>query len=170
MEHFSESTYIEIRGHRRKVFKYCDNWVSASGILFYKIINNECYLLLIKYNDLKCDRYDDFGGCIDQCDQSIYDAMIRECQEETNGVINKYIIDKYLQKDYDLHHNKYSRYLGFLKQVDNDFFPDTSVFGNLEIHDNLKRIVQWIKYSKDINLPYRLKDTVNFFDTLIKID
>jgi len=72
----------------RKVFYIGDKIVSAAGCLFYKKVNNDIYLLLIKYEDPNWPLLDDFGGKVDIIDNTIEDTIIRELREETNNIIN----------------------------------------------------------------------------------
>ena len=125
-----------------------DNSISACGCLFYKIYNNELYLLLISYADPKWPKLDDFGGQIDSDDNSVLDAIIRETSEESNNLISEKIIKKLLiNNKYETFYNKTSKYYNFAIKVDNDFFHDTKVFGVLEKTDNIKRTISWYKYN-----------------------
>ena len=70
-----------------------ENSISACGCLFYKIIDNQVELLLIKYKDPSWPLLDDFGGVIDTTDISVHQAMVREVSEETNTVISESILN-----------------------------------------------------------------------------
>ena len=70
------------------------NTMSAAGCLFYKKINDTIELLLISYDDPKWNNFDDFGGQVDDKDETIYDKIIRETQEETNNIIDKFYLQK----------------------------------------------------------------------------
>jgi 8-oxo-dGTP pyrophosphatase MutT (NUDIX family) len=141
------------------------NTISACGCLFYKLVEGELYLLLITYADPEWSRYDDFGGKIDLTDASVMDAIIRETSEETNHIINKKILRKC---DYDEFYNRQSKYYSILIEVDDDFYPDTSIFGEYENTDKIKRTVDWHKYNDcKNNLAYRLlnnKKLIKFLD------
>lgn len=141
------------------------NTISACGCLFYKVVNGDLYLLLISYTDPEWDRLDDFGGKIDTTDVSVIDAIIRETSEESNDIINGDIIQRC---DYYEFYNRQSKYYSIVIEVDDDFFPDTTVFGDFERADRLGRTVNWYKYDeyKD-NLAFRLlnnKKLIEFFD------
>jgi hypothetical protein len=141
------------------------NTISACGSLFYKLVDGILYLLLITYADPEWSRYDDFGGKIEFTDASVIDAIIRETSEETNDIINKKILRKC---DYDDFYNRQSKYYNILIEVDDDFFPDTTIFGEFENTDRIKRTVDWHKYDDcKNNLAHRLlnnKKLINFLD------
>jgi HD superfamily phosphodiesterase len=145
------------------------NNITACGCLFYKIKNSGLELLLIKYKSKDWPKLDDFGGKIDLEDESVESAMKREVSEETNGII---VLDK------DLHcysrkyfYNQKSKYYCCLIEVDEDFCNDTSIFGDLEITDNIERNVDWYNFSNiqyDLALRIFLCDDIMAF--LIKLN
>ena len=64
----------------RNTFYYNKNKndeIRAGGLLIYKIENNEIFLLLIENRGL----YEDIGGCSDINDDSIYETIIREVED-----------------------------------------------------------------------------------------
>ena len=105
--------------------------ISACGVLFYKVINNRVNLLLINYPER--EHFDDFGGKIDITDESLFHAMAREVKEESNNLITIDYLKTVIDKDTKTFYNKRSKYYIWLVKVDDTFFPDTSVFGNLEV-------------------------------------
>lgn len=141
------------------------NSISACGCLLYKIKNNKIELLLIKYENKNWPLLDDFGGQIDNTDKSVYDAMVREIEEETNNVITGKIISK--KKIVKTFYNHHSKYHLLLIQVD-DEYDDTSIFGDFEKTDNIKRTIDWYPY-KDVKnkIAFRLKikDLTDYFDS-----
>jgi 8-oxo-dGTP pyrophosphatase MutT (NUDIX family) len=147
------------------------NSISAGGCLFYKRNKQgEIELLLIKYKDPGWPRLDDLGGQIDKTDETILDAIIREASEETNHVITKNMMHNLLLKNYtQTFYNKKAKYFMLFIEVDDDFFPDTSVFGDLEVEDNIERTIKWYKY-QDIKseLAYRLSLNENLVKFLEK--
>lgn len=162
-----------------------ENNISACGCVFYRIKNKTLQLLLIKYESEDWPRLDDFGGQIDLNDENINQAMSRELAEESNYIIN---IDveksKFLEKTY--FYNKKSKYYFCAIYVDNYYYDDTTVFGDVETTDNIKRTIKWYNYSDlsigeidkgiitsfppkpgSLNLAYRLgtcKSFVEFLD------
>jgi len=152
----------------KKLYK---NTISASGCLFYKLVKGALYLLLISYDDPKWNKLDDFGGRIDKDDDSVLDTIIRETSEETNGLIKKKMI---VGHKHTIFYNKYSKYYGIAIEVPEDFFTDTSVFGNYEKTDNINRKIEWYEYSKNKSrLASRLlnnKDLILFLESKIDSD
>ena len=129
------------------------NTISAAGCLFRKGDKG----LLIKYRDPGWPKLDDFGGQVDHGDASPLETIIREVVEETNGVISRQMMVDMLALGYKTHYNNYSKYYGVIIDVPDDFFQDTSVFGEIELVDNIYRTVNWYNFSevKD-SLCYRL--------------
>lgn len=148
---------------RRRIFNYDDiskstvnrasykNKISAGGCLFYKIVSNEVKLLLIKYNDeTNKKELEDFGGKFEEKDSSLIDGIMREVSEETNNLINEDIIYNELKQnlnEINIFYNKTSYYYLILIKVDDNFFTDTLVFGDIELHNNIKRVIIWYDYN-----------------------
>jgi len=168
----------------RKVFNYDDfteskivpanklgtyhNTISACGCLF----KNNDRLLLIKYEDPKWPNLDDFGGQVDNDDESPFDTIIRETFEETNGAISKKIVKNFLdKKKYTAFYTGKSKYFCTVFEVDDDFIEDTSVFGTVETADNIKRTIDWYTISEAKNkLSNRLKFNADIMKFLEKIN
>lgn len=137
------------------------NTISACGCLFYHI-SKEHYLefLLIKYQNSEWPRLDDLGGKIDVGDNTIFDAINREVKEETNEKIN---FSDHFQGEYQSFYNKKSKYYCIAIELDEDAYSDTSIFGDLEITDNIGRTIKWYKYDEfSHHLAYRLFYCANF--------
>ena len=125
-----------------------DNTVSAAGCLFYKKSNEKLELLLISYDDPKWNKLDDFGGQVDDIDNTIYDTIIRETIEETNNIIKKSFLEKKINdKQYKSFYNNFSKYYVITIEVDDNFYPDTDIFGNFETKDKIGRTIKWYNYS-----------------------
>jgi 8-oxo-dGTP pyrophosphatase MutT (NUDIX family) len=160
----------------RKIFNYDDlsqskiikltdkknlfvNTISAAGCLFYKeATNGHKKLMLIKYVDPKWPRLDDLGGKIDEKDATIYDAIVREALEETNNVIPETKMRQLVSGKTNKHfYNKQSKYYLILIKVNDQFYPNTEVFGDLEEHDQILRTISWYNFDdiKD-QLAFRL--------------
>ena len=141
-----------------------ENSISACGCLFYKIIDNQVELLLIKYKDPSWPLLDDFGGVIDTTDISVHQAMVREVSEETNTVISESILNNLIQStdNHSKFYNNHSKYYVQLIKLDNDQYNDTTIFGDFEENDKIYRTVKWYKFN-DIknNLSFRLKNNTN---------
>jgi ADP-ribose pyrophosphatase YjhB (NUDIX family) len=123
-----------------------DKPIRAGGIIFYKKDNDDIKILLIKDND----RYEDIGGRTDIKDITIIDTVSREVEEETNNVIKSNNIKNILitSQSFYIPHGKYIIYLveadNYIKNL------DSSVFGDIEIHDNIHRTIKWVNINKYI--------------------
>lgn len=113
--------------------------VYAAGVIFYRIVKSELELLLITHNN----KYEDIGGKIEQEDQDIIGTIHREVLEETNGIIdmtNIEIDDKMSVYMVD------SKYVVHIIKAPTDIqCLDKTDFGNLEIHSDIVRSIEWIK-------------------------
>lgn len=119
--------------------------VTACGCLFYKV--NPLRLMLIKYADPRWPRYDDCGGQIDVTDSSVQEAQIREVCEETNHQIPYEEIRKRITASSEVSYNHMAKYYVTLIKVEEEFYPDGSLFGNCEEHDQIKRTIDWYPYT-----------------------
>lgn len=156
----------EIQLNKKRFFLDDTTKICAGGMLLYKIVNKELYLLMSFSNNY----YEDIGGRIDITDDTIYDTVIREVREETNNIINLDIVE--LENTY-YNYNKIGKYIIFLVKA-NDIQKklNSSNFGNYEIHDNIKRTIEWINYNdiydNKVNISPRVSK--NFIiNTLINI-
>ena len=135
-----------------------NNIVKAGGILLYRKTEDDIYLLLIKSRG----KYEDIGGRVDKQDKTIYDTVMREANEETNGVLdNISIFDRI--KDSDYIYNAKSKYALFIiEATDTECKLESEIFGDKEIHDNITRKILWvpinnfIKCIKSNEVNYRL--------------
>ena len=150
-----------------------ENSISACGCLFYKLVDGNLQLLLISYSDPGWPKLDDLGGKIDLTDSNVFEAIARETSEETNGVISKGFVLNLLNNNFDsvsTFYNKQSKYYMVLHEVDNNFYPDTSVFGNFEFTDKISRTIHWFDYAKiKHKMAIRLLGNVNlinYFESL----
>lgn len=140
-----ESKVIESLSEKSKLY---ENTISACGAMFYKIVKGDVYLLLISFADPKWNKLDDFGGQIDETDDTVMDAIEREVSEESNGQINEKKLRKLLNTNKcKTFYNKFSKYYNYVIEVDDNFFKDTSVFGDFEKTDKIKRKINWYKFS-----------------------
>jgi hypothetical protein len=126
----------------------CD--IRACGITFYTFINNELYILLLKYVN-----YEDFGGKTDKVDKNVLYTASRETVEESNGFFDKKTIyNKLLNSFYTI--NRELKYCSFYMYIP---YISCNVFSDIEYHINVKRSVEWINIHnlKYIDLNMRLK-------------
>lgn len=143
-----------------------NNTISACGCLF----KNDDRLLLIKYEDPEWPNLDDFGGQVDNDDDSPFETIIRETFEETNGEISKNVVENFLNtKKYTPFYTNKSKYFCTVFEVNSDFMEDTSVFGTIETADNIKRTINWYTINEAKNkLAGRLKFNANLMRFLEK--
>ena len=132
--------------------------ISAGGCLFYKTGTDPrglVQLLLIRYTNPDYPSLDDLGGKTDLEDRSILETIYREVEEETNNLITRErIFNALLPKASSVDgtiapssvssfYNERSKYYLLLIRVDEDFFPDTTVFGVREHSDDIGRTIDW---------------------------
>lgn len=123
------------------------NSISACGCLFYKVHQGSIHLLLIEYGNPKKPKLDDLGGKIEGYDETLLDALAREVSEETNSILSKDMLLTILNThNVSTYYNRGSKYLVKLIEVEDTFFPDTSVFGDMEHGNNYVRTIQWYEY------------------------
>ena len=131
-----------------KIPQVYTNGVTATGLLLFKKVDNDLKLLLISYDDVNWNKLDDLGGTIDEQDNTIFDAMLREVEEESNGEIMgdyaKSIIENSTNKC--KFYTKKCKFVGTAIEVDKDLFNDCSIFGTFEKTDEIKRTINWYSF------------------------
>jgi hypothetical protein len=150
---------------QRKTF-YIDDDKSkplrAGGVIIYRETeDNNIDLLLIFSRGL----YEDIGGRTDNEDEDIYDTVAREVDEETNHVIVYDSIKARLSTAKYVYCSK-SKYIIFLvKATKKEAALESEVFGEIEVHDNIKRTITWISLNTVLEssvikykLNYRMKN------------
>ena len=118
--------------------------IASGGVLMVKPSG---YVLLIKNTHPNWTLLDDLGGRTELSDQSIWDTIIREVEEESNGLIN--LAQSVLQQSPQVYVPA-SKYLCCLIKVDDHEYNDTSIFGEREIADNILRTLHWMKYDDQL--------------------
>ena len=144
--------------------------IMAAGCLFYKIVEGEVYLLVISYTDYNRDIFDDLGGKFDIYDETVTDGMFREVLEETNFKIGMGVLDDLICENNDNgYYSDIAKYYCIMIKVDDTFFKDTTVFGDCEKAENIRRTINWHKY-KDIKdkLAVRIKTCFSMIRKLEK--
>ncbi len=158
-----------------------NNKIRAGGVIFYyqdSLTKN--IKMLMQYTEkikdnVKRNLYEDIGGKTDEVDTCINDTIIREVIEETNSVISKDILIKYLEKENHILYLKHSKYYLVLINVDDDIkIIDKRAFGKIENSTNKKRMFYWIDATrlKTKGTPFNeriwflRKEINNFFETL----
>jgi hypothetical protein len=154
----------------KKIFYYDDDDtkpIHACGLVLYKFIDDKLELLLIDKN-----KFEDIGGKVENIDNNIYDTVMREVEEETNGIIKGNDIKKRLLKAYNVYipHAKYIIY--FIKANSDEEKLNEKDFGNIENKDKIKRKILWIPFSilnKKNIMKYKISERIKsmkFFDKL----
>ena len=78
-------------------------------------------------------KYEDIGGRVDKQDKTIYDTVLREANEETNGVLNNISIFDRI-KDSNYIYNAKSKYALFIiEATDAECKLESEIFGDKEI-------------------------------------
>lgn len=164
-----------MRQKNKKIFylnKHEEKPVGAGGVILYRFINGiNMELLLVESRG----NYEDFGGCVDDEDDTIIDTVAREAYEESNKLLKIKSIKKRLN-DAQFAYSERSKYVVYVicanereEQLNSDDF------GDIEIHDNISRKVKWIPLdvflAKEViqyKLNWRLKNKT-LFDILKNI-
>lgn len=155
-----------------RVTKYLDNDISknitAGGLILYKKDKSgNLKLLLIK----KKGMYEDIGGKIDLEDETIYDTVAREVEEETNNVISSNSIIERIKKA-PYFYSSHSKYVIFVvKANSNERHLRKEDFGETELHDDIERTIKWTSFRKfmknKMNGRMRIKQ---LFDKLYELE
>jgi len=112
---------------KRKVFEMDGLIVSAAGILpYYKD-----KILVVERED---ETFEVFGGKIEHIDTNVKQAAIRECKEESNGLIVP-------TEDELKHYYISTKYCVFLYPLCEEI--EASRFGTVETFTNEKRVVKY---------------------------
>ncbi len=125
--------------------------IRAGGILFYKYSKDiaDFELLMIKSRG----QFEDFGGCTDSVDSDIIDTVTREVEEESNCVFKREELREKLQGIEPVY-VKYCKYALYCVELTQHYDPE--LFGDVELHDNISRTVEWIPY-ETFNKPEFIK-------------
>ncbi len=120
--------------------------ISAGGILFVKIVDGKTYLLLSSYLDPNRPLLDDLGGRTEIADESIFQTIDREVNEETNNIIT---VNSQNLKGARIYVPR-SKYLCLMVLIDKDICPDTSIFGRVEVTNQIKRTIEWHEWTDSL--------------------
>jgi hypothetical protein len=142
--------------------------IMGSGVLIYKNEDGKMKILIL---DTK-HKYEDIGGNIYRTDSTLYDAICREIEKETNGIIKKTDIFNRIQKAKYIYIPK-AKYLVFLLEATvTEKKLKKQDFGDKELHNNYNRDIGWInrqQLSNKIIFKYKLNNRLKnkiLFDTL----
>ena len=107
------------------------------------------------------DFWEDFGGKTDKSDESIIDTAFRECDEESNNVLNRKFLEELIKLNkrkcyYLLQNNNYFIYVIYVPRLIKEKLISEK-FGDTELHDNIKRKVEWVDKSVALHPRIRYK-------------
>jgi hypothetical protein len=152
----------------KPVFSHDGGDVKAGGCLLYKFNkDNELYILLMKSRE----KFEDLGGTTDTKDKTILDTISREVYEESNKLISKESIKARIEKLTPIY-IKTSKYLLYiLEATEEEAKLKSELFGKLELHDNIKRTVHWMKYNriKDEDYQEKLNFRLKYYPVFNKL-
>jgi hypothetical protein len=163
---------------KRKCFFYEDSNeqpILAAGILFIKEEKGKKFVLMQKViKKDKPDEYSDFGGKIDEKDDTIVDTIARELGEELNKGLYKKVKKEniyldtteelknlILQNIVKLIYQRTAKYFVIIAKLPKDIMLDFERIGNHEELDKINRTVHWISYEDFIRLYDGTKSSPN---------
>jgi 8-oxo-dGTP pyrophosphatase MutT (NUDIX family) len=163
---------------KRKCFYYEDSNekpILAAGILFIKEEKGKKFVLMqkvIKQN--KPDEYSDFGGKIDEKDDTIIDTIARELGEELNYGLYEKIKNEniYLETNEKLQnlitknivklfYQKIAKYFVIIAKLPKNIMLDYEKIGTFEKLDKINRTVDWFLYEDFIKIYNGTQNTPN---------
>lgn len=105
------------------------------------------------------DFWEDFGGKADKEDESIIETAFRECDEESNEMLNKNFLEELIKLNkkkcyYLVQNNTYFVYVIYVPRVVKEMLTSEK-FGDIELHDKIRRKVEWV--DKDVKLHPRIR-------------
>ena len=145
-----------------------ENPIKAAGIILYKNIDGNSYLLfIVKEKEIV---YEDLGGKVEKTDSSILETMAREASEESNGLLKKESLmerlEKMVENNYTgFYYTNRSKYLfAVVDATDSEEWLTTEDFGDTELNNPYidKRKIEWVatKDIKNKDLFFRLRSPV----------
>lgn len=105
------------------------------------------------------DFWEDFGGKTDKEDESIIKTAFREGSEESNKILNTEFLEELINLNkkkcyYLLQNNTYFLYVIYVPRIVKDILIPEK-FGDTELHDGIKRKVEWV--DKGVSLHPRIR-------------
>ena len=148
--------------------------IKAGGSLLYKVNHTTKDIDLLLIRNTQKDKYEDFGGRVDDQDTCIKETIAREVEEESNRIFKRKNVVKKLRTKNSVYF-KNSKYVIFITALSKRHLNiDVSKFGSRETHDCLDRTVEWVPFSKykqnsfikSLNFRLKFKE---LFDKLIQL-
>jgi hypothetical protein len=131
----------------------------GAGIIIYH--NNKYLLQKVKNKNA----WEDFGGKTDKKDKNIIETAFRECEEESNNILNRnYLIDL-IEKNPDrcyylLQDNLYFLYMIYISKKEKEFLENQD-FGDFETYDNIERKVSWVSKKENFHPRILINNFIN---------
>jgi hypothetical protein len=120
--------------------------ITACGVLFYSGMHG--FLMQLVPNKKRDTILSDFGGKVDAKDNSPFQTLTREIQEETNGKLPHYDVES---STIGVCYIPESKYILFICQAPQSFDDmDLLSFGSSEEHSSIPRTVSWVSVSNFI--------------------
>lgn len=121
------------------------NQIRAGGLILYRVTTDkngkqDLEYLMIKWNGV----YEDFGGKTDKEDMCYQDTVLRETEEESNGILNLYRTYKPVMNNEPVFY-KECKYLTYVLKADIEYYPEE--FDDIEYYENVARTVEWVPHS-----------------------
>jgi hypothetical protein len=131
---------IDIVGfyEKRYTLKYKDMIVKAAGLLLYQKDGDDFSFLLQD----GMFGYEDVGGKVESYDKTVYDTVIRETLEETNGVITADDISEIFHTK-NVYYDRKGGYLLFCIPATRKY--RLKEFGHVELSNGRKRKFRWMQ-------------------------
>ena len=135
-------------------------YISAGVILYTEDPRGRVHMLLQKLTDRNQSwMWEDFGGKSEECDNDIKDVAFRECAQELNseaGITVKFLEERFSDRRSTCYKIPSIKYMLYLLYVPYSFKENTDlkVFGKMETHDKINRVVKWVSYYDFSNIPY----------------
>jgi len=121
----------------------------GGGVILY----HNRQLLLQKRDDK--EYWEDFGGKTEKVDEKILETALRECHEESNGVISKDFVMKRLQECPKKCHPVYQGNTYFIQLIYITRKQKREMclekFGDEECHDGIRRKVEWVRMDSKLH-------------------
>lgn len=158
----SQTFYIDASSDEEQTNKE----VTAAGVLIYKFVKNSMHILMADTRGT----FEDLGGRADKKDKDIYSTAAREANEESNNILNKRKLKNRIKNAPYVYLEKSKYVVYFIKANEEEENLIESDFGDIEIHDNIKRKIRWFPVEKIIfeKLHFRIKNK-RVFDMLKSI-
>jgi hypothetical protein len=161
---------------RQPRFAFQNRWniITGSGVILYKWIGNELFVLLQKNLDINhhnYGKYEDLGGKVDKYDVNFFETAAREAQEESNGIFKKKnLYTRMMRGERKIMSVGKTYNVIIMEAIDNEKYLNSRMFGDTEFHDGCSREIQWKLFSQIANndIVPRIKPLKAFLRHLVR--